>query len=406
MVKNTQRRASSEPAPVAAKSSAASAAAAGEIASVSSLFAQSVASEGSSAAGQGLADRFSKLFAGGDLKPPSIVAAAKQAGKKNPPSPEQLTPAAGSKQRLSEEDTTATPSTPSQASKKRRLTPEELKEREARTLFVGNVPVKWDAKKLRRTLRDAVGDKYTGQFKPMWFRAIPLEGKWNWSDKMRKAGSIQKAYTDDADSKNAYVVLSSAADVPVVSKAVNNTQADKSHQLRADGVGEAAVMKKFDRKRSVFLGNLPFSVTEADVRKAMAPAGTVDAVRLVRDKGTKECKGFAFVRFSERWSVKEALNMWGTEVQGRQIRVMKVEDSDAEKRSDKPEASSDPNHPAARRMQLRQQRRQRRKATKQKEFAKAARDAGLRTGRSKGKTGKKRFGKGGKRGKSKNSSNK
>eukprot|EP00930_Biecheleria_cincta_P024478 TRINITY_DN1751_c0_g1_i1.p1 TRINITY_DN1751_c0_g1~~TRINITY_DN1751_c0_g1_i1.p1 ORF type:complete len:382 (-),score=91.86 TRINITY_DN1751_c0_g1_i1:25-1170(-) len=381
MVKNTQRRASSEPAPVAAKSSAASAAAAGEIASVSSLFAQSVASEGSSAAGQGLADRFSKLFAGGDLKPPSIVAAAKQAGKKNPPSPEQLTPAAGSKQRLSEEDTTATPSTPSQASKKRRLTPEELKEREARTLFVGNVPVKWDAKKLRRTLRDAVGDKYTGQFKPMWFRAIPLEGKWNWSDKMRKAGSIQKAYTDDADSKNAYVVLSSAADVPVVSKAVNNTQADKSHQLRADGVGEAAVMKKFDRKRSVFLGNLPFSVTE-------------------------ECKGFAFVRFSERWSVKEALNMWGTEVQGRQIRVMKVEDSDAEKRSDKPEASSDPNHPAARRMQLRQQRRQRRKATKQKEFAKAARDAGLRTGRSKGKTGKKRFGKGGKRGKSKNSSNK
>lgn len=397
-------RASSEPAPVAAKTAVASATAAEDkSASFSSLFAQPVASDDGSSAAKGLADRFSKLFAGGKPKPPSIVAAAKQAGKKKPLLPEQLRNGDGSTPRLSEE-TIATPSTPSEASKKRRLTPEELKEREARTLFVGNVPVKWDAKKLRRTLRDAVGDKYTGQFKPMWFRALPLEGKWNWSDKMRKAGSIQKAYTDDGDSKNAYVVLSAADDVPVVSKAVNNTTADKSHQLRADGVGEAAVMKKFDRKRSVFLGNLPFLVTEADVRKAMTPAGTVDAVRLVRDKSTKECKGFAFVRFSERWSVKEALNMWGTEVQGRQIRVMKVEDNDAEKSWDKPEGPVDPNHPAARRMQLRQQRKQRRKATKQKEFAKVARDSGMRTGRSKGKKGKKRLGKGGKRGNSKNSS--
>merc|ERR1711920_928736 len=112
----------------------------------------------------------------------------------------------------------------------------------------------------------------------------------------------------------------------------------------------------FDRKRSVFVGNLPQRCTEADVRKAMESAGTVDAIRLVRDRETKECKGFAFVRFTERWSVKQALNLWGVQVHGRPIRVTKVEDDkSAEKTALKGGADEDSNHPAMRRMQLRKQ---------------------------------------------------
>merc|ERR1712217_859180 len=102
---------------------------------------------------------------------------------------------------------------------------------------------------------------------------------------------------------------------------------------------------------------LPQRATEADIRKALAPSGTVDAVRLVRDKVTKECKGFAFVRFKDRWSVKEALNLWGAEVQGRPIRVMKVQDEKADERDEEKRSRREADgssHPALRRIQRRE----------------------------------------------------
>merc|ERR1712217_459125 len=102
---------------------------------------------------------------------------------------------------------------------------------------------------------------------------------------------------------------------------------------------------------------LPQRATEADLRNAMEPAGAVDAVRLVRDKTTKECKGFAFVRFKDRWSVKEALNLWGAEVQGRPIRVMKVQDEKADERDEEKRSRREADgssHPALRRIQRRE----------------------------------------------------
>jgi len=232
---------------------------------------------------------------------------------------------------------------------KRRLTEEEQRERDAKTLFVGNVPLKWEKKQLRQALRAAVGDKYSGIFKPIWFRAVPLEDKW--SGKMRKAGSILGAYNERAaDAKNAYVVLTSPEDVSVVRHAVNGYKASERHVLRADGVGEAATLVNFDRKRSIFVGNLPSSTAEADLREVFASIGTIDAVRVIRDRVTKACKGFAFIRFSERGSVKAALEYWGAEVQGRPIRVMKVERPQGE---DDATNKADSDHPAARRIAMR-----------------------------------------------------
>lgn len=203
------------------------------------------------------------------------------------------------------------------------MTEKELRAREARTLFVGNVPLEWEKQQLRRVLRSAVGDTYSGQFKPIWFRAVPLEEKWQGN--LRKVGSIKKAHAKNAaDAKNAYVVLASPDDVDTVRQAVHGYAAGEKHILRADGVGAAAKLQTFDRKRSVFVGNLPSNSSEADLRKVFAPAGQVDAVRVVRDRVAKACKGFAFVRFKERPSVKAALNLWGAEVHGRPIRVMKV----------------------------------------------------------------------------------
>eukprot|EP00913_Durusdinium_trenchii_P035719 g33423.t1 len=284
-------------------------------------------------------------------------------------------------------------------SKKRKLTEEEMKEREARTLFVGNVPLEWTEKKLRSTIRQALGKSYEGSLKPIRFRSIPLEEKWSKSSQMRKAGRILGKYAHGMDFKNAYVVLDAPQSVPVVAKAVNNLEADSEHILRADGVGESAALKKFDRtgaKRSVFLGGLPKRVTESDLRWVLYDAGEVDAVRIVRDKVSQDCKGFAFARFQDRKSVKDgmsrdvALNLWGLKIHGKEIRIMKVEDQgetaekpsvgsgEAWSRPEDPKNSKDP-----KRMMQKQQRRQRAKAKKQRDFVQNAKAAGLRTSKKK-----------------------
>merc|ERR1712025_1198146 len=163
-----------------------------------------------------------------------------------------------------------------------------------------------------------------------------------------------------ANAKNAYVMLESSDDVRNVRLVAQGLVADKQHVLRVDAVGEAAQLVQFDRKRSVFVGNLPSNTSEADLRKTFADIGTVDAVRIVRDRHTAECKGFAFVRFKERAAVKAALNLWGTEVRGRAVRVMKIERPEGDDQQKLDETS----HPATLRIQQRREKRIRQRMRK------------------------------------------
>merc|ERR1712060_703444 len=78
-------------------------------------------------------------------------------------------------------------------------------------------------------------------------------------------------------------------------------------------------------------------------------------------------------------------NMWGAEVQGRQIRVMKVEDDKAAERLEKQRnKGDDSNHPAMLRMKRREAK-QRKNAVKRKEFIRNAKGTGLMAGSKKRK---------------------
>lgn len=222
------------------------------------------------------------------------------------------------------------------AAKQRKFTPEEKKAREARTVFIGNVPLDWDQKRLRRVLRDAIGDKYTGSIRPIWFEGEP-PSRW--------AGKPTKVYSD---AKYAYAVVESPADVLTVRQAAHGLMADARHKLRVDGMGEGAKLRIFGRKRSVFVGNLPPNVSEADLREVFEKAGEVDAVRVVRAKATHQCTGVAFVLFQERASVKAALQLWGKSIKGREIRVTMVEQRET--------TAGDEDHPAQVRIRERKQR--------------------------------------------------
>ena len=71
----------------------------------------------------------------------------------------------------------------------------------------------------------------------------------------------------------------------------------------------------------MFVGNLPFSVTEESLRALFTPHGTVDKVALITDRETGQPRGFGFVEMpnAEAARAMQALN--GTDFGGRAIKV-------------------------------------------------------------------------------------
>lgn len=73
---------------------------------------------------------------------------------------------------------------------------------------------------------------------------------------------------------------------------------------------------------NIYVGNLPFSTTEADLRTAFSAHGEVDDVRLITDRDSGRSKGFGFVEMpndTEARAAMAALN--GTEMGDRTIKV-------------------------------------------------------------------------------------
>ncbi|MCX7595069.1 MAG: RNA-binding protein [Fischerella sp.] len=76
---------------------------------------------------------------------------------------------------------------------------------------------------------------------------------------------------------------------------------------------------------SIFVGNLPFAVTQDDLREVFAEYGTVKRVSMPTDRQTGRVRGFAFVEMgteAEENAAIEALD--GATWMGRDMRVNKA----------------------------------------------------------------------------------
>ena len=73
--------------------------------------------------------------------------------------------------------------------------------------------------------------------------------------------------------------------------------------------------------KSLYVGNLPWSATEEEVRNLFATHGNVSSVKLISDRETGRARGFGFVEMddSDASSAVEALD--GTSFGGRTLRV-------------------------------------------------------------------------------------
>lgn len=83
---------------------------------------------------------------------------------------------------------------------------------------------------------------------------------------------------------------------------------------------------------NIYVSNLAYGLTDADLRAAFAPFGEVESVRIIYDQVTGRSRGFAFVEMTVRGEAEAAVAALGqTELQGRKMRL-----SEAEGRSQKP----------------------------------------------------------------------
>ncbi|KAK9599742.1 hypothetical protein V6Z93_004030 [Aspergillus fumigatus] len=74
--------------------------------------------------------------------------------------------------------------------------------------------------------------------------------------------------------------------------------------------------------KSVFLGNIPYNLTEEQVKDILSSAGTVTKFRLMMNPETGKPKGYGFADFADADAAASAVrNLNDFEIMGRKIRV-------------------------------------------------------------------------------------
>jgi RNA recognition motif-containing protein len=76
----------------------------------------------------------------------------------------------------------------------------------------------------------------------------------------------------------------------------------------------------------IYVGNLPFTATDEELRTLFSAHGTVESVSLPTDRDTGRPRGFGFVEMNQADAARAIQNLNGKELGGRPLRVNPAED--------------------------------------------------------------------------------
>lgn len=72
----------------------------------------------------------------------------------------------------------------------------------------------------------------------------------------------------------------------------------------------------------LYVGNLPYDISEDDLREMFSKAGSVTKVDLIKDRDTGRSKGFAFVEMGSQSEAEEAIKQFnGATLGNRELKV-------------------------------------------------------------------------------------
>ena len=73
---------------------------------------------------------------------------------------------------------------------------------------------------------------------------------------------------------------------------------------------------------NIYVGNLPYSTTDEDLRQAFGAHGEVTSVNIIKDRFSGESRGFGFVEMASNEEAQAAIaSLNGTELGGRTLNV-------------------------------------------------------------------------------------
>ncbi len=74
--------------------------------------------------------------------------------------------------------------------------------------------------------------------------------------------------------------------------------------------------------KKLYVGGLPYSTTDEELRDAFAQSGSVESAQIIKDKMTGRSKGFGFVEMSSDEEAEKAIELMnGKDFGGRKLTV-------------------------------------------------------------------------------------
>ena len=79
--------------------------------------------------------------------------------------------------------------------------------------------------------------------------------------------------------------------------------------------------------KKLYVGNLSFSTTEAELRTAFESHGSIESVNVIMDRETGRSRGFAFVEMEDASAADAAMRaLDGSDLEGRSLKVNEAKD--------------------------------------------------------------------------------
>ena len=76
---------------------------------------------------------------------------------------------------------------------------------------------------------------------------------------------------------------------------------------------------------TIYVGNISYTLSEDEIRRIFEVMGSVETIKLIRDKRTGKSKGYCFIEMPDKKEDMEAINaLDGKDVSGRNLRVIKA----------------------------------------------------------------------------------
>ncbi len=78
--------------------------------------------------------------------------------------------------------------------------------------------------------------------------------------------------------------------------------------------------------KKIYVGNLPWSATEAELRELFSSVGSVHSAAVITDRETGRSRGFGFIEMDDSDAERAISELNGREMDSRQLRVNEAQE--------------------------------------------------------------------------------